>query len=108
MPGPPGVVFTMYFTPSINVPPFKLMKNHYAVVGSSYMCLVEFGERIKSKSLLQYGVSGNPKSPYFFDQAELISKKQLKDNYIYWDDVLAGAKRVYHPGEERATALRAN
>jgi len=108
MPGPPGVVFTMYFTPTIYVPPFKLMKNHYAVVGTSYLCMVEFGERIKSKSLLQYGVSGNPNSPHFFDQAELISKKQVKDNYIYWDDVLASAKRVYHPGEERATALRAN
>ncbi|MEX0679359.1 MAG: penicillin acylase family protein [Pirellulales bacterium] len=105
LPGPPGVVFTMYFTPSIYLPPFKLMKNHYAVVGTSYLCMVEFGERIKSKSLLQYGTSGNPKSPHFFDQAELLSKKQTKDNYIYWDDVLANAKRVYHPGEEKATAL---
>jgi acyl-homoserine-lactone acylase len=106
MPGPPGVVFTMYFTPSIYLPPFKLMKNHYAVVGTSYMCMVEFGKRIKSKSLLQYGVSGDPKSPHFFDQAELISTKRTKDNYIYWDDVTANAKRVYHPGEMRATALQ--
>lgn len=106
MPGPLGVVFTTYFTPSINLPPFKLMKNHYAVVGTSYLCVVEFGERIKSKSLLQYGASGNPKSPHFFDQAELLSKKQVKDNYFYWDDVTANAKRVYHPGEERTTALR--
>lgn len=106
MPGPPGVVFTMYFTPTIYLPPFKLMKKHYAVVGTSYLCAVEFGDRIKSKSLLQYGVSGNPKSPHFFDQAELISKRQLKDNYIYWDDVVANAKRIYHPGEEKVTALQ--
>ena len=106
MPGPPGVVFTMYFTPTIYLPPLKLMKNHYAVVGTSYMCMVEFGKRIKSKSLLQYGTSGNPKSPHFFDQAELLSKKQTKDNYLYWDDVTANAKRVYHPGQDRATALQ--
>ena len=98
MPGPPGVVFTMYFTPSIYLPPIKTVKNHYAVVGSSYMAIVEFGDKLKSKSLLQYGTSGDPKSPHFFDQAELLSKKQLKDNLFYWEDVMAGAKRVYHPG----------
>ncbi len=106
MPGPPGVVFTMYFTPSIYLPPIKTVKNHYAVVGSSYMSIVEFGDRVKSKSLLPYGVSGNPKSPHFFDQAELLSKKQLKDNLFYWEDVVAGAKHVYHPGEEGTTAQR--
>jgi acyl-homoserine-lactone acylase len=104
MPGPPGVVFTMYFTPTMYFPPLKLMKNHYAVVGTSYMSIVEFGERIKSKSLLQFGTSGDPKSPHFFDQAELISKKQLKENPIYWEDVLSIAKRIYHPGEEVAPA----
>ncbi len=108
MPGPPGVVFTMYFTPTIYVPPVKVMKKHYAVVGTSYMCVVEFDkQKIKSKSLLQYGASGNPKSPHFFDQAELISKRQLKDNYIYFDDVKANAKRVYHPGDTtKAAALQ--
>ncbi len=107
MPGPPGVVFTMYFTPSVNVPLLKVIKNHYAVVGSSYMAIVEFGDRVKSKSLLQYGVSGDPKSPHFFDQAELMSKKQMKDNLFYWEDVVAGAKRVYHPGEESTARQQA-
>ena len=104
MPGPPGVVFTTYFTPTIYLPPVKLMKNHYAVVGTSYMSIIEFGDRVKSKSLLQYGASGDPKSPHFFDQAELLSKKQMKDNPIYWDEVIAAAKRVYHPGDERPAA----
>ena len=99
MPGPPGVVFTMYFTPSIYLPPVKLMKNHYAVVGTSYLSIVEFTDRVQSKSLLQYGTSGDPKSPHFFDQAELMSKRQLKENPIYWEDVLAIAKVKYHPGE---------
>lgn len=104
MPGPPGVVFTMYFTPSMNLPPFKMVKKHFAVVGTSYSSIVEFTDRVKSKSLLQFGTSGNPKSPHYFDQAELISKKEMKDNPIYWDDVKAAAKRVYHPGDVGATA----
>ena len=104
MPGPPGVVFTMYFTPTIYAPPLKMMKKHYAVVGASYMAIVEFGDKVVSKSLLPYGASGDPKSPHFFDQAELLSKRQMKDNLFYWDDVVAGAKRVYHPGETPAPA----
>ncbi len=103
LPGPPGVVFTMYFTPSMNIPPLKLIKNHYAVVGTSYMSIVEFGDKVKSKSLLPYGSSGNPKSPHFFDQAALMSKKQMKDNPIRWDDVQSIAKQIYHPGEAPVT-----
>ncbi len=107
MPGPPGVVFTMYFTPTMYVPRIKLMKNHYAVVGTSYMSIVEFGEHVTSKSLLQFGTSGDPKSPHFFDQAELISKKQMKANPIDWDEVLSIAKRTYHPGDGGAPAPQA-
>ncbi len=107
MPGPPGVVFTMYFTPSIYLPPIKLMKKHYAVVGTSYTCIVEFGDKLKSKSLLPYGTSGDPKSPHFFDQAALMSQRQLKDNPIYFEDVIASAKRSYHPGEEQPIATQA-
>lgn len=107
MPGPPGVVFTMYFTPSIYLPPIKMMKKHYAVVGTSYTCIVEFGDKLKSKSLLPYGASGDPKSPHFFDQAALMSQRQLKDNPIYFEDVIAAAKRSYHPGEEQPAAAQA-
>jgi penicillin amidase len=102
MPGPPGVVFTMYFTPSIYLPPFKTMSKHFAVVGTSYMAVVEFTDKVKSKSLLPYGTSGDPSSPHFFDQAELMSKKQLKDNPLDWEEVRAIARRVYHPGEQAA------
>jgi acyl-homoserine-lactone acylase len=102
--GPPGVAFTMYFTPSINIPLVRSMKKHYAVVGSSYMSAIEFGDKIESRSLVQYGSSGDPKSPHFFDQAQLLSKQELKASPFYWDDVKAAAKRTYHPGEEASGA----
>ena len=96
--GPVGAVFTIYYTPPL--PFVRPMLKRYAVVGSSYMASIEFGERIRTKSLLQYGSSGNPDSPHFFDQAKLLSDRQLKDAWFYWDDVLAHAKQSYHPGEE--------
>lgn len=102
--GPLGVVFNMYFTPRIESAIFKTQKKHYAVVGHSYVAAIEFGERIQGGSLLQFGASGDARSPHFFDQAELMSQRRFKPQLFYWDDVVAGAKRVYHPGEGAVSA----
>lgn len=99
--GSAGVAFTMYFMPTI---PFKPVKKHYAVVGTSYVAAIEFGEKVHGKTLVQYGASGDPSSPHFFDQAELLSQRKLKESPFYWEDVVAAAKRVYHPGEEVSVA----
>lgn len=95
-----GVAFNMYFTPSINLPPLRMHKKRYAVVGNSYVSVVEFGPRVRGGSLLQYGTSGDAQSPHFFDQAKLLSEAKLKPQYFYWDDVEKNARRVYRPGEE--------
>ena len=100
--GSSGVAFTMYFMPTV---PFRPVKKRYAVVGASYVAAIEFGEKVRGKTLVQYGTSGHPESPHFFDQAELLSQKKLKESPFYWEDVVAAARRVYHPGEE--VALRA-
>lgn len=71
----------------------------YGVQGGSFMAIYEFGDRIKAKSVVQYGNSGNPESPHYFDQAQLYSKRQYKDAWFYWEDVMANAQRSYHPGE---------
>jgi len=99
-----GSAFTMYFTPSIEIPLIRRMKKHYAVVGCSYVSTIEFGDRIQAGSQLQYGSSGNPDSPHFIDQAEFLSKRTFRKQLFYWDDVVAGATRVYHPGQETAVA----
>ena len=98
--GPVGSVFTIYYTPPL--PFVRPMLKRYAVVGSSYMASIEFGDRIRTSSLLQYGESGNADSPHFFDQAKLLSACKLKDAWFYWDDVLSHAKQSYHPGEEHS------
>ncbi|MBX7165178.1 MAG: penicillin acylase family protein [Pirellulales bacterium] len=107
--GPMGVVFNMYFTPPIEIPLVKSIKKRYAVVGNSYVATIEFGDRVVGGSQLQFGASGDPQSPHFFDQAEqLVSQQKYKPQLFYWDDVVAGAVRTYHPGEEpRAGAAAA-
>lgn len=96
LPGPPGVAFTMYYSPRLAL---LALKKHYAIIGTSYMAAIEFGDKIRCRSLVQYGASGHPDSPHFFDQAELLSKQTLKDMPFYWEDVKKSTKKCYHPGE---------
>jgi acyl-homoserine-lactone acylase len=71
----------------------------YGFSGNSFVCAVEFGERIKARSILAGGNSGNPKSKHFDDQGLMYSKGQFKDVQFYKEDVLKHVERNYHPGE---------
>lgn len=71
----------------------------YGVNGNSFVCAVEFGKRIKAKSLLAGGESGNSSSPHFYDQSEMYSKGIFKDVLFYKEDVLKNMEQSYHPGE---------
>jgi len=74
-------------------------KKMYGVNGNSFICAVEFGKKIKAKSLLAGGESGDPSSKHFFDQGEMYSHGKFKDVLFYKEDVLQHAERTYHPGE---------
>jgi acyl-homoserine-lactone acylase len=71
----------------------------YGYSGNSFVCVVEFGKRIKAKSVLAGGNSGNPKSKHFNDQAAMYAKGEFKDVLFYKEDVLKNMERKYKPGE---------
>ncbi len=71
----------------------------YGSSGNSFVCAVEFGSKIKAKSLLAGGNSGDPNSVHFNDQSIMYQKGQFKDVLFYKEDVLQNAERNYHPGE---------
>lgn len=85
--------------PSYNSSYFPGTVKRYGVSGNSFVCAVEFGKKIKAKSLLAGGNSGNPDSPHFKDQLEMYTKGQFKEVLFYKEDVLKHAERTYHPGE---------
>lgn len=85
--------------PSYSSRTFAGSRNRYGFNGNSFICAVEFGRRIKARSLLAGGNSGDPASPHFFDQGEMYSKGRFKDVLFYKEDVLNGAERSYRPGE---------
>jgi acyl-homoserine-lactone acylase len=74
-------------------------KKRYGYNGNSFICAVEFGPKIKAKSLLAGGNSGDPNSKHFFDQAKMYQNVQFKDVLFYKEDVQKNAEKTYHPGE---------
>ena len=74
-------------------------KRIYGTSGNSFVAVVEFGDRVRAKSMLAGGQSGDPNSPHFDDQAQRYVDMEFKDVAYYRDDVEARAVRTYHPGE---------
>jgi acyl-homoserine-lactone acylase len=74
-------------------------KRIYGDRGNSFVAAVEFGPRVRAKSILAGGESGDPASPHFTDQAEMYSRGQFKDVLYYKEDILKQLERQYHPGE---------
>lgn len=85
--------------PSYNSRPYAGTQKRYGVSGNSFICAVEFGPRIKAKSLLAGGNSGDPTSKHFNDQALMYTQGKFKDVLFYKEDVLKNAERTYKPGE---------
>jgi len=105
--GPMGIVFTQYYSPSVNIPFVRTIKKHYGVVGLTYLGVFEFGDKVRGGTLLQFGASGDPGSPHFFDQAKLLSDCKTKPDLFDWDEIQNVCRRAYHPGEiARETALK--
>ncbi|MEM7612230.1 MAG: acylase [Pseudomonadota bacterium] len=71
----------------------------YGTAGNSFVAVVEFGDRVRAKSLLAGGQSGDPDSPHFDDQAQRYVDVEFKDVAYYREDVEARAKHTYRPGE---------
>lgn len=74
-------------------------KRIYGDRGNSFVAAVEFGPRLRAKSILAGGQSGNPASKHFADQAEMYSRGEFKDVLFYKEDILKQLERQYHPGQ---------
>ncbi|OCX53506.1 penicillin amidase [Mucilaginibacter sp. PPCGB 2223] len=74
-------------------------QKRYGYSGNSFIATVEFGKRIKAKSIITGGQSFDPNSKHFTDQAQMYIDGRFKDVLFYKEDVLKHAERTYHPGE---------
>lgn len=74
-------------------------KKIYGTRGNSFVAAVEFGDKVKAKTILAGGQSGDPDSPHFDDQTKKYLNADWKDAAFYKADVLKRAKETYTPGK---------
>lgn len=74
-------------------------KRIYGYRGNSFVAVVEFGDKVKAKSILAGGQSSDPNSPHFDDQAQRYADAAFKTVAYYKEDVEARAGERYHPGK---------
>jgi acyl-homoserine-lactone acylase len=78
---------------------FPGTNKRYGYSGNSFIACVEFGKKIKAKSVITGGQSFDPSSKHFTDQAQMYLDGNFKDVLFYKEDVLKHVERKYHPGE---------
>ncbi|MBF9236729.1 penicillin acylase family protein [Hymenobacter sp. BT683] len=74
-------------------------KKRYGTVGNSFVAVVEFGPRIKARSVVTGGQHSRPGQSHFTDQADLYTTGRFKEVRFYPEDVKANAEKTYHPGQ---------
>ena len=74
-------------------------KKRYGSVGNSFVAVVEFGKRVRARSVVTGGQSSKPGMGHFTDQAPLYTAGQFKDVLFYPEDVRQHIEKTYHPGE---------
>jgi len=67
--------------------------------GDGWILAVEFAEQPRAYSVLAYGESNQPDSPWHADQAAMFARGELKPVWFNASDVEHHAVRRYRPGE---------
>ena len=71
----------------------------YGTSGNSFVAVVEFAERLRARAITVGGLSSNPDSPHFDDQAAMYASGEFRDVLFYQDDIEANLERRYRPGD---------
>ena len=61
---------------------------------------MEFGKKLKAKTIVTGGESFDPSSRHFTDQAEGFINGRFKEVHFYKADVMKHAVETSHPGQE--------
>ena len=72
-------------------------KYRYGVNGNSFVAAVEFGKKLKAKTILTGGEGTDPGSKHYLDQADGYIHGKFKDVWFYKEDVMKHIVRMYHP-----------
>lgn len=71
-----------------------------ATGGDGWTFAVEFGDVPRAYSVLAYGQSNRPESPYFSDQAAMFARGEMKPVAFTEVDIKKNASMTFRPGEK--------
>ena len=91
----PGAAGNLGSVFAFNTHPFGGPGPRIGIAGNSFVKVIEFGPSIRSRSVLNFGQSGDPASRHFFDQAPLYARRSFKEAWFSAADVRAHAVRSY-------------
>jgi acyl-homoserine-lactone acylase len=70
----------------------------YGTSGNSFVAVVEFGDSVRARAITAGGLSSDPSSPHFNDQAARYATGDLRPVYFYRNQLDGHIEREYHPG----------
>jgi acyl-homoserine lactone acylase PvdQ len=70
----------------------------YGTSGNSFVAVVEFGDSVRARAVTAGGLSSDPASRHFNDQALRYSTGDLRDVYFYRSQLRGHTEREYRPG----------
>ena len=85
--------------PSFVSKQFHGTEKRYGFSGNSFIACVEFGKKVKAKSVITGGQSFNPASSHYTNQARMYIDGSFKEVLFYKEDVMKHKEKSYHPGE---------
>jgi acyl-homoserine-lactone acylase len=69
----------------------------FGIAGNSFVAVVEFGKKIRARSVVTGGQFFDPSSKHFNDQAEMFVTGRMKEVNFYREDVERNSERKYRP-----------
>jgi acyl-homoserine-lactone acylase len=77
---------------------FNNTKRIYGTRGNSFVAVVEFGDSVRARAVTAGGLSSDPASGHFNDQAERYASGDLREVYFYPHQLDGHTEREYRPG----------
>jgi acyl-homoserine-lactone acylase len=103
LPGAPGTDLQSFWAAIYT--PADSAGQRWSLGGTRHAFLVQFGKRIRSVSLAQFGASDDPSSPHYSDQSRLVGQGGLHSNFFEPDE-LADSLRSSRTVSTKASSPR--
>ena len=85
---------------SFGARPYPNTKRWYGTSGNSFVAVVEFGrDSVRARAVTAGGLSSDPHSRHFNDQAIRYATGDLRPVYFYRPQLAGHIEREYRPGQ---------